>query len=150
MSSEITAHKSARVATDVAVADESDCWPQNENPRIEFRRFRDISKASVSVPSPETLVPECVAGAGFQMALEGGGAGFFVEGDVAFEAPGAIWSGRWIAAAVVVENTLAKILSEADVAAGRRRNGLEAVDVEHGRGLGNRPMWSFYGSALLG
>ena len=69
--------------------------------------------------SPQALLRERVSGTGFQIALEREGGGFVVERHIAFQAPANTCGGR-ISSFVVVGDSLAQVLGEADVAAGGR------------------------------
>jgi hypothetical protein len=58
-----------------------------------------------------------VTGAGLQVALEGKGGGFGVEGNAALQAPRTVSGGEGSAAGVVIEDALAKVTELPDTTA---------------------------------
>ena len=84
----------------------------------------------------EMAIGEGEAGAGFQVALEGGGFGFIPESDGGIDFPWAEFRGVGGAAGVVLFEPGVQVVGESDVALGGVTRAAEDVDGGHGGGLG--------------
>ena len=80
---------------------------------------------------PEVTVGEGSSGAGFEVALELGGLGAGLKGQVGLEVPGAVVGGAGDSSFVVFGEAGLEVRGFADVAVGRGGFALEKVNVVH-------------------